>query len=132
MGPIVVVEVFALASLLVEVLGVVDHDTAQQGAKLLPVGAVTPFDLAVKTRSSGIAVNGADAHVEDVPVEILLELNTIIGLDLINAKGQVLTDEVDDLDSGASVVPFEDLEDAQSSAVVDGGVLVATLPGDAG
>jgi hypothetical protein len=102
-GPIVVVEVPALANLLVEVLGVVDHDTAQQGAKLLPVGAVTPFDLAVKTMSSGNDVNGADAHVEDVSVEILLELNTIIGLDLINAKEQVLTDVVDDLDGGASV-----------------------------
>jgi hypothetical protein len=87
-GPIVVVEVPALANLLVEVLGVVDHDTAQQGAKLLPVGAVTPFDLAVKTMSSGNDVNGADAHVEDVSVEILLELNTIIGLDLIDAKSR--------------------------------------------
>jgi hypothetical protein len=86
-GPIVV-EVFAFANLLAEERDVVDHDTAQQDAELLPVSAAAPFDLAVKTRSSGIEVDVADALVEDVPVEILLELSTTVGLDPIDAVGK--------------------------------------------
>jgi hypothetical protein len=130
-GPIVVVDVFALANLLVEERDVVDHDTAQQGAELPTIGAVTPFHLAVKTRSSGIDVDVADALVEDVPMKILLELSTTVGLDPIDATGQVFTDVVDELNGRASVAPFKDLEDEKSNAVADGEVLAATLLGDA-
>ena len=46
----------------------------------------------------------ADAIVEDAPVEIILELSTIVGVDPIDAIGQVFTDVVDELNGRASVV----------------------------
>src|SRR5829696_9720123 len=60
-GSVVVVEVFPLLELVVEELGVVDHDPVQQAVELLGVDAVGALDLAVESRRAGLDVDMADA-----------------------------------------------------------------------
>ena len=80
-GPVVVVEVLPLAELVVEHLGVVDHDPLEQAVELLGVDAVGPFDLAVEPWGAGLDVDVAGASVQDVPVEAGAELGPVVGLD---------------------------------------------------
>jgi hypothetical protein len=68
-GSVVVVEVLPLAELVVEDLGVIDHDAVEQAVELLGVDAVGALDLAVEPRRVGLDVDVADALVQDVPVE---------------------------------------------------------------
>jgi hypothetical protein len=58
---VVVVEVLPLAQLVVEDLGVVDHDPVEQAVELLGVDAVGALDLAVEPRRAGLDVDVADA-----------------------------------------------------------------------
>ena len=53
MGAVVVVEVLPLAELVVEELGVVDHDAVQEAVELLGVDAVGALDLAIQPRRPG-------------------------------------------------------------------------------
>jgi hypothetical protein len=66
---VVVVEVLPLAELVVEELGVVDHDPVQEAVELFGVDAVGALDFAVEPGRAGLDVDMADAFVQDVPVE---------------------------------------------------------------
>jgi hypothetical protein len=68
-GPVVVVEVLPLAELVVEDLGVVDHDAVQEAVELLGVDAVGAFHLAVEPGRAGLDVDMADALVQHLPME---------------------------------------------------------------
>lgn len=57
-----------------------------------------------------------------------LELRAVVGLDQVDFEGQLLEDIVQEPGRHLLVQAVEDLEDAQPSAVVDGGVLVVLLP----
>src|SRR5829696_8405604 len=80
-GPVVVVEVLPLAELVVEELGVVDHDPVQEAVELFAVDAVGALDLAVEPGRPGLDVDMADAPIQDMPVEAGTELNPVVGLD---------------------------------------------------
>jgi hypothetical protein len=65
----------------------------------------------------------ADVDVADVPrlegpVELRMELGTVIGLDDVHPGRQPAKDLVDELNGGALVTRVVDLEDANRSAVV--------------
>jgi hypothetical protein len=53
-GAMVVVEVLPLGELVVEQLGVVDDDAAQEAVELLGVDPVAALDLAVEPRVAGL------------------------------------------------------------------------------
>jgi hypothetical protein len=55
--------------LVVEDLGVVDHDAVQEAVELLGVDAVGALDLAVEPGGAGLDVDVAGAFVQHVPVE---------------------------------------------------------------
>ena len=76
-GSVVVVEVLPLPQLVVEELGVVDHDPVQEAVELLGVDAVGPFDLAVEPWGAGLDVDMADAFVQHLPVEAGAELGPV-------------------------------------------------------
>jgi hypothetical protein len=103
MGPVVVVEVLPLAQLVVEELGVVDHDPVQEPVELLGVDAVGALDLAVEPRGAGLDVDMANAPVEGMPVEAGAELDTVVGLDDLHAEGEPLQQVVEELDGGLLV-----------------------------
>src|SRR5260370_15897795 len=62
-----------------------------------------------------------------MPVEGGLELGTVVGLDLLDPKGEFLEDVVCELDRGLLVQLSVDLQDPQPRAVVDGCELVVLL-----
>src|ERR1700730_7632897 len=62
-----------------------------------------------------------------MPVEGGLKLCPVVGLDLLDLKGQLLEDVVGELDCGLLVQLPVDLQDPQPRAVVDGGELVVLL-----
>jgi len=53
-GPVVVVEVLLFLELVVEDLGVVDHDAVQQAVEVLGVDAVGAFDLPLRRGVRGL------------------------------------------------------------------------------
>jgi hypothetical protein len=57
----VVVEVLPFLELVVEELGVVDHDTLEEPGELLGVDAMGALDLAVEPRGAGLDVDMAGA-----------------------------------------------------------------------
>jgi hypothetical protein len=65
----VVVEVLPLGELVVEQLGVVDHDAVQEAVELLGVDPVAALDLAVEPGRGGLDVAMPDALAGQVPVE---------------------------------------------------------------
>ena len=65
----VVVEVLPLLELVVEDLGVVDHDPVQEAVELFGIDAVGALDLAVEPGRAGLDGDMADAFIENVPVE---------------------------------------------------------------
>jgi len=83
-GAVEVVEVLPLLELVVEELGVVDHDAVEHSVELFGVDAVGSLDLAVEPGGGGADVDVADASVEDVPVEGALELGAVEFLRAVN------------------------------------------------
>ena len=73
----VVAEVLPLGELVVEQLGVVDHDAVQEAVELLGVDPVAALDLAVQAWGGGLDVDVADAAVEQVPVERRLKFGPV-------------------------------------------------------
>ena len=98
MGPVVVVEVLPLAELVVEDLGVINHDPVQEPVELLGVDAMGALDLAVEPGRSRLDVDMADALVQDMPVEAGAELDPVVGLDDLHAEREPLQDVVQELD----------------------------------
>jgi hypothetical protein len=76
-GSVEVVEVLPLLELVVEELGVVDHDAVKESVELLRVDAVGSLDFAVEPGGGGADVDVADPAVDDVPVEGALELGAV-------------------------------------------------------
>jgi hypothetical protein len=103
-GAVEVVEVFPLLELVVEELGVVDHDAVEHPVELLGIDAVGALDFAVRAWCSGLDVDVADAAVEEMPVECALELGAVVGLDDLDTERQFLEDVVEELDGGLLVV----------------------------
>ena len=69
MGAMVVVEVLPFGELVVEQLGVVDHDAVQEAVELLGVDPVAALHHPVQPRGCGLDIAVPDALVEQVPVE---------------------------------------------------------------
>jgi hypothetical protein len=76
-GSMVVVEVLPLSELVVEHLGVVDHDPLEEPVELLGVDAMGALDFAVEPRRAGLDVDVAGAFVQHMPVEAGAELDTV-------------------------------------------------------
>jgi hypothetical protein len=62
-----------------------------------------------------------------VPVEVLLEFSAVISLNDVDRERTPFEDLFHGLDGRALVIAFEDFEDAQPVAVVNGGVLIEVL-----
>src|SRR6266566_8854542 len=67
------------------------------------------------------------SSVQEMPMEGGLELGPVIGLDLLDPKGELLENIVSELDRGLLVQLPVDLENPQPRAVIDGGELVVLL-----
>jgi hypothetical protein len=86
----VVVEVLPFTELLVEDLGIVDHDAVEKPVELLRVDPVRSLDLAVEPRRLRLDVFVSHPLVEHMPVERGLELRTVVGLDDVDAERESL------------------------------------------
>ncbi len=86
-----------------------------------------PFDFAIEPRRRWSDVDVLNAFVEQAPVEAGLELGSVVGLDLHDIERQLLEDVVDELDRSLLIQALVDPQDPQSSAVIDGGVLVVLI-----
>ena len=69
-----------------------------------------------------------NAFVLDMPMELGLELVTVVGSDFFDAKRELGDDIVDEGDSISLIVAFIDFESSNAGSIVNGGVLV-TLDG---
>ena len=105
MRAIVVIEVLPLLQPFVEELGRVDDDSVEPAIELLAVDAVGSLHLSVQTRGERADVDVANAAVKDVPVELRLELGSVVGLDRLDVEGELLQHIVDELDGGLLVEP---------------------------
>ena len=112
MGSIVVVVVLPFAKFVVEDVGVVDHDTVEESIELFLVYAVAAFDFAVEAWCGGFDVGVAESLVLDVPVELGLELGSVVGLDCVDAKWKAFGDVVDERDRGLLVAAWIDPQDS--------------------
>jgi hypothetical protein len=65
-----------------------------------------------------------DALVFNVPMELCLELVTIVGSDFAIAKGKLFDDVVDKRDRASLVVTLVDFEGPDTGRVVNSGVLI--------
>ena len=122
MRAIVVVEVLPLLQPLVEELGRVDDHPVEPAIELFAVDSVGSLHLSVEARRERTDVDVADAAVEHMPVELRLELRTVVGLDRFDVERELLQDVVDELDRGLLVEPVVDAkhpELVQSSMAVN-------------
>ena len=93
---------------------------AEQLVELLLVRAMRTLDLAVQLRGASSDVRVADALVLDVPVELRLELMTVVGPDLPDSKWELIDDVVDEIDGARLGMLLVDLERPHSRYVING------------
>lgn len=109
-------------------LGVVDDDAVvEYPVELFVVDPVGSLDLAVQSGCGRIDVDVAYAAVEDVPMELGLELGTVVGLDRLDLERELLEDVIEELDRALLVVAVIDAQHSWPGAVIDRGVLVVRL-----
>jgi hypothetical protein len=99
----VVVEVLPFLELVVEELGVVDHDSLEHPVELLGVDAVGALHLAVEPRGAGLDVAMAGALIQHMPVEACAELDAVVGLDDLDPERQPRQHIIEELDGGLLV-----------------------------
>jgi hypothetical protein len=104
-GTVVVVEVLPFLELVVEDLGVVDHDSLEHPVELFGVDTMGALDLAIQPGGAGLDVDMADAFVQHMPVEAGAELGPVVGLDDLDPEREPLQDIVQELDGGLLVAP---------------------------
>ncbi|WRS29993.1 hypothetical protein U6G28_10855 [Actinomycetaceae bacterium MB13-C1-2] len=78
--------VFPLLESFGEEVRVVDDFSFEESIELFGVDPVGPFDLPVQAGCTGPDLDVADALVEQVPMERLSELLTVIGLHLFDLE----------------------------------------------
>lgn len=86
MWSVEVVEVFPFAELGLEI------DVAfvgQELIKLLLIGAMRSFDLAVQLRGSALDIGMSDALIFNMPMELSLELMAVISPDFLDAEREL-------------------------------------------
>lgn len=83
------------------------------------------FDLSIQLGRAWFNIGVSDAEVLDMPVELCLELMSIIGADFPDAEGELADDVIDEVDRVGLSMLFVDLERAHAGCIVDGGVLEA-------
>jgi hypothetical protein len=69
-GSVEVVEVLSLLELVVEQLGVIDHDTLEHAIELFLIDAMRSLNLAIESRCCRSDVDVSDATIQDVIVEL--------------------------------------------------------------
>lgn len=127
MGSIIVVVIFPLLESFGEQARIVDDLSFEEAVELFGVDAVGSLYLPVQTGGAGADLDVADALVEQVPVECLPELLTVVGLYLLNLEWQFREHVIDELDRGLLVVARVGAQDPDAGAVVDRGVLILAL-----
>jgi hypothetical protein len=80
--------------------------------------------FAVQARRAWPDVHMLDAEILDVPAERGLELGAVVGLDALDAEGQLLQHVVDELDRRLLAQALIDPQHPQAGAVIDRGELV--------
>jgi len=86
-----VVKLLPLIQFLVQIHVVL---VTQQLIKLLLIGAMRAFKLAVELRRSRFDIRMSDTQIFDMPVELRLELVTTIGPDLLDTKRKLGDDVI--------------------------------------
>src|ERR1700682_3618097 len=122
-----IVEVLPLLELDVENLRIVDDLAGEHPVELFIVDAMRPLHFAVESRSRWPNVDVPKPAVQEMPVKCGLELGSVVGLNLLDPKRQLLDDVVGELDCRFLVQLPVDLQDPQPRAVVNGGELVVLL-----
>jgi hypothetical protein len=98
---------------------------AQQLIKLLAAGAVWSFYFSVEFGRAAFDKCAADTAVFDMPVELGLELMTIIGSDFSYPEWELVDDVIDKVLSVSLGMLLVDLERADAGGVINGGILEA-------
>ncbi len=122
MRPVKVVEALPHSQFLVEIHVVAIREKL---VELVLVGSVRPLDLSVELWRLWLDVDVFHALVSYMPVEERLELVAAVGSDGLDPEGELLDDVIDEVDGVGLGVTLVDLQRANSSRVVDRGVLVA-------
>ena len=86
-----IIELLPLIQFLVQIHVVL---VTQQLIKLLLIGAMRAFKLAVELRRSRFDIRMSDTQIFDMPVELRLELVTTIGPDLLDTKRKLGDDVI--------------------------------------
>ena len=66
-----------------------------------------------------------DTEIFDMPMELSLELMTVIGADLADTERELIDDVIDKVDRVGLCMLLVDLERANAGGIVSGGILVA-------
>lgn len=106
---------------------VIDGLAFQKLVELLRVDTVGPLNLPVQSGRAGPNSDVADALVEQVPVEQLPELLTVVGLDLLNLERQLREYAIDELGRGLLIVARVGTQNPDAGAATDRGLLVVAL-----
>ena len=66
-----------------------------------------------------------DTEIFDMPMELSLELMTVIGADLADTERELIDDVIDEVDRVSLGMLLVDLERANAGGIVNGGILEA-------
>jgi len=94
--------------------------------EFLLVGPMGSFDFAVELGCTPFDVGMPDPEIFDMPMELCLELVTVVGSHFANAEWKLFDDVVNEVDRVCLRVLLVDLEGANSGCIVDRCVLEPT------
>ncbi len=93
------------------------------------IGLVAPLDFAIDLGASGWDVTMRDSEVREMPGELRSKRRIVVGLDLLDGEGKMLTHLREEVDCGLGVVVIVNAENAEARGFVNGCELIETLAG---
>lgn len=97
--------------------------------ELFRIGLVAALNFAINLRASGWDVAMRNSEVREVPGELRPKRGVIVGLDLLNGEGEVLTHFREEVDGSLGVVVIIDTQNSKSRGFINGCELIEALAG---
>lgn len=96
---------------------------AEQLIKFLLIRAVRSFHFATQLRGTALDVGMTNTEVLDMPVELGLELVTVVGSDFAYPERELVNDMIDEVDRIGLCMFFIDFQGANAGRIIDRRIL---------
>ncbi len=96
---------------------------AEELIELLSIRSMRPFDFAIQLRCAAFDICMPDAKVFDVPMELRLELMSVVRADFPDPEREFFDDVINEVDRVGLGVSFIDFERPHTRRIINRGIL---------